>query len=177
MLTRRLIGAALVAALQFAATAAFSSEVSLKGDLVADLAQIEQKIVGLAEAIPAEKYGWRPAEGVRSVSEAMMHLAGANYFFPTVMGQSVPDGVNPRGLEQITDKAKVIETVKASFAHLKKMIENTDDGKMGDEMEYFGQTGTVAGFLHAAVSHGHEHLGQLIAYARTNEIAPPWSQG
>ncbi len=177
MLTRRLLGMAVVASLQFAVGTAFSADLSVKQDFIRDLSVLEEKIVGLAEAIPSDTYGWRPSEGVRSVSEAMMHLAGANYFFPTVMGQSLPEGVDPRGLEDITDKAKVVEILADSFAHLKAAIEATKDSKMNDELEYFGQNGTVAGFFHSAISHSHEHLGQLIAYARSNEIAPPWSQG
>lgn len=146
-----------------------------RGDLLADLGQLENKIVGLAEAFPAEKYTWRPAEGVRSVSEAIMHMASANFFFPTLVGQKPPEGIEIGALEKITEKDKVIETLKKSFESVKGMVQGVPDEKLGETMNMFGRDTTYAGALHAAASHCHEHLGQVIAYARANGIAPPWS--
>jgi uncharacterized damage-inducible protein DinB len=146
-----------------------------RADLIRDLADLEQKVVGLAEAVPADKYGWRPAEGVRSISEAMMHLAAANFFFPTLFGATVPTGVDVANLEKITDRDQVISTLESSFENLRAAIQNMPDDKMDDAIKMFGQDATVAGGLHSAVSHGHEHLGQLIAYARSVGVAPPWS--
>jgi uncharacterized damage-inducible protein DinB len=147
----------------------------LRGDFLRDLADLEKKAVALAEAVPADKYSWRPAEGVRSISEALMHLAGANYYFPTLFGTAAPTGVDIEGLEKITDRDRVLSTLKASFAHLTKVVEGTPDGKLPETMKMFGQDVTVAGGIHVAVAHIHEHLGQLIAYARSIGVAPPWS--
>ncbi len=147
-----------------------------KGDLLMDVGQLEEKVLGLAEAIPADKYSWVPSEGVRSVSGAMMHLAGANFFFPTLFGGAPPEGIDMRNLEQITEKDEVIDVLKKSFASLRSMIESVPDDELMTTISMFGQDATKAGALHAAVSHSHEHLGQLIAYARANEIVPPWSQ-
>ena len=146
-----------------------------RADLIRDLTGLEEKVVGLAEAVPADKYGWRPGEGVRSVSEAMMHLAAANYFFPTLFGGSVPSGVDMANLEKITDRAQVLATLKSSFEHLRTLVRDTPDDKLDDAIKLFGQDATVAGALHTAVAHGHEHLGQLIAYARSIGVTPPWS--
>jgi uncharacterized damage-inducible protein DinB len=146
-----------------------------RGDLLRDVADIETKVRSLAEAIPADKLGWRPSEGVRSVSEVMMHIAGANYFFPTLFGGKVPAGVDMANLEKITDKTKLMETLQGSFEQMRTMIQNTPDDKLDDTIKMFGNDATVAGGLHAAVAHGHEHLGQLIAYARSIGVAPPWS--
>ena len=136
-----------------------------------------RKMVGLAEAIPADKYGWRPSEGVRSVSEALMHAAAANFYFPTMLGTKPPEGVDLPNLEKITDSEQVVSTLKQSYAHLRAAIEAVSDEQLGDTMKAFGTEMTVAGFLHSAVSHSHEHLGQLIAYARSNNVVPPWSAG
>jgi uncharacterized damage-inducible protein DinB len=146
-----------------------------RGDLLRDIAGLEEKVVKLAETIPADKYGWRPAEGVRTISEAVMHLAGANFFFPTLFGMAPPAGVDMPNLEKITERDQVVSTVKASFAHLRELIEKTADDKLDDPIKMFGEESTVAGGLHVAVAHGHEHLGQLIAYARSVGVAPPWS--
>ena len=174
----RLVGLSLLLLVLAAASpilAQADAPTGFRGDLIRDIGDLEEKVVGLAEAIPADKYGWRPAEGVRSVSEALMHLAGANFFFPTLFGTSPPAGVDVQNLEKITDRDKVVSTVKASFAHLRTLVENTPEDKLDDSIKMFGEDSTVAGGLHAAVSHGHEHLGQLIAYARSVGVAPPWS--
>lgn len=150
---------------------------SYRDDLIADLNQLETKLVGLAEAIPQDEYDWRPSEGVRSVSEALMHVAGGNFFFPTLRGMSPPEDVDMQNLEKVTEKAKVIATLKQSFAHARKTAEAVSDDELGETLSMFGNEVTVAGFLHALASHSHEHLGQMIAYARSLGVTPPWSAG
>ena len=152
---------------------ALAQQPTYKADILADLAQLEEKLVGLAEAIPADKYSWSPAEGVRSVSQALMHAASANYFFPNMLG-AAPAGKG--NLETITDKAPAVTELKGSFAHLKKAIEGVTDAKLAESVDMFGRKTTISGVLHAALSHNHEHLGQMIAYARSIGVAPPWSQ-
>jgi uncharacterized damage-inducible protein DinB len=133
------------------------------------------RIVQLAEAIPADDYGWRPMEGVRSVSEAIMHVASANYFFAGRFGVDKPEGVDTENMETITDKAECVAAVKASLEHLSKAMRAIESPSA--EMELFGgRKGTAEDMMLIAVGHAHEHLGQLIAYARSNEVVPPWSQ-
>lgn len=132
------------------------------------------RAVDLANEIPAENYGWRPMEGVRSVSEAIMHMASANYFFAGRLGTPTPEGVDPQGMEKITDKAEVVAALEASLKHLSMAL-----GKVADTtvaMEIFGRDATTEDMMQIAVGHVHEHFGQMIAYARSNEVVPPWSQ-
>ncbi|MDX1407811.1 MAG: DinB family protein, partial [Saprospiraceae bacterium] len=73
----------------------------------------EQKVVSLAEAIPEDKYDWRPAEGVRSVGEVLLHLSAANYFLFMQAGVPLPEGVNPMSMEtDIKGKSNIIEEVR-----------------------------------------------------------------
>ena len=159
------------------ALTAFLAAPALAGDMVesiiANISSAEKKMVSLAEAIPAEKYDWRPAEGVRSVSETLMHVASTNYFFGARFGKQPPEGI--RGLEKsVTAKADVVAKLKESFAFLKGSLEGTDLSK---PVKLFGgKEGTLGDMALMAVSHAHEHLGQLIAYARFNKITPPWSK-
>ena len=143
-------------------------------DLMANFEDAEKKLIDLAEAIPADKFSWRPAEGVRSVSETLMHVAGANYFFGGRFGAEVPENV--RELEKITEKEKVMETLKASFAETKKAMKSTVDADLDEMHELpFGKFSSRSILLLLA-THAHEHLGQTIAYARSNGVVPPWSQ-
>ncbi len=140
------------------------------------IATAQRELLALADAVPAEKYSWRPAQGVRSVGEVYMHVASANYFLPTFWGTKIPAGVDPRTLEKDGgDKAKTVAALKASFEHLHQAIDNLPDADLGKPVNFFGHQATVADIVLGAGSHAHEHLGQSIAYARSNGVVPPWS--
>ncbi|HEX4959605.1 MAG TPA: DinB family protein [Thermoanaerobaculia bacterium] len=149
----------------------------VKADFLRSLGDAQKKLLALAEAMPADKYGWRPGEGVRSVGEVFAHVAGANYFIPTLWGTKMPDGVDPRGFEKAGgDKAKTIDTLKKSFDHATQAIQNLPDADLGKAVKIFDHEGTYREAVLIIVSHAHEHLGQSIAYARSNNVVPPWSQ-
>lgn len=148
---------------------------TLRAELDAEFADVEKKLVSLAEAVPQEKFGWRPAEVVRSVSEVYMHVASGNYFIPSFAGAQRPaDAVNRDMEKTVTDKAKVVEALKKSFAHARKSLAETSDfDKM---VKMFGRDKSARSVYLLLLNHAHEHLGQSIAYARSNGIAPPWSE-
>ena len=134
------------------------------------------RLVELAEAIPADKYGWRPAEGVRSVSEIFIHVAGANFFFAQQFGVGMPDDFGMDAEQKITAKEDVIATLKKSQEHIHKAVAKAAAEKNMDEtVNMFGKDRTWRSVLMIAGGHGHEHLGQAIAYARSNGVVPPWS--
>ncbi len=134
----------------------------------------EKKLIALSEATPQEKYAWRPAPGVRSISEVFMHVAGSNYFILGQMGIKPPAGLEADP-EKITDKAKVVESLKRSFAFVHQTLMTTSDADLEKSINLFGDKATARDVLFLLATHVHEHLGQSIAYARTNGIVPPWS--
>lgn len=151
---------------------------SVRDEILAQIADAEEKLTALAEAMPAEKLAWRPGEKVRSVGEVFMHVAGGNYFLPTFWGVKVPEGINPRELEPSgNDKAKVLSAMKASFEHVRNAITNVPEADLGKMIKLFGKDATMRQAMMVAANHAHEHLGQSIAYARMNGVAPPWSGG
>lgn len=148
--------------------------------LMGDFDRASSHFVELAEAIPAEHYSWRPAEGVRSVSETLMHVAGANYGLGQALGTEPEGGMMERAdlemLEEITDRDAALAKLNESVAFAKAAIEGAT-GKSGDEMlPAFGTEMPRSRVLMILDTHMHEHLGQLIAYARSNGVVPPWSQ-
>lgn len=150
----------------------------VRGEILQLLEDAEKKLTALAEAMPAEKFGWRPAEKIRSVGEVFMHVAGGNYFLPTFWGVEVPEGIKPREFEPSgADKAKVLATMKASFEHVRNAIKNAPEADLGKMIKLFGNDATMRQAMMVATNHAHEHLGQSIAYARMNGVAPPWSAG
>jgi len=131
----------------------------------------------LAEAIPAEKYSWRPAPGVRSVAEVLLHAAAANYNMYKSVGMRPPTGLDVAGLEtSTTDKAKIIGTLIDSYAHARKAITTLPDADLEKTMDWSGGKITERGVLLFIVPHIAEHLGQLIAYARFLGVVPPWTE-
>ena len=164
---------------------AAAQQASLAGDLLTDLKEVEEKLVGLAKAIPADKYQWRPAEGVRSVGEVMMHVAADNYLMPGGVGVRPPAGTGINVADYKTVQAyesrkanrdEIIADLEVSFAHLRKALEGTTAARMGESLTFFGQQMTVQKLWVLTVTHLHEHLGQGIAYARSNGVKPPWSR-
>ena len=147
-----------------------------RSEFLGQLSDIEKKVLDLAEAMPADKYSWRPEEGVRSVSEVYVHIASANYLFPKIAGLKPPEGAMGQDFEKtITEKSKVIEYVKKSFAYVREAITNTSDADLAKPAKMFGQETNVQNVYFTCATHMHEHLGQSIAYARMNHIVPPWT--
>ena len=101
----------------------------IAAEFMANLADVEKKLVGLAEATPAEKYAWRPAKGVRSTGEVFAHLAGGTYFILSFAGVKPPP-LDRDYEKKITDKAKIVEMMKASFAHVRKAAMEASDADL-----------------------------------------------
>ena len=148
-----------------------------RSEVLAEVMIQEDKFTRLAEAIPAEKYTWRPAPDVRSFAEVFLHVSAANYNLYKLVGTPPPAGLDLKTLEKsTTDKAKVIATLKDSFAHAKKAITAMPDADLDKSMDWFGGKNTERGILLFIVRHAAEHLGQSIAYARFVGIVPPWTE-
>ncbi|HEX6100870.1 MAG TPA: DinB family protein [Thermoanaerobaculia bacterium] len=144
-----------------------------RAEFFANLDDVQDKILDLAESTPADKFTWRPAPDVRSVSEVYMHIAGGNYFLATFLGIPAPRGA--QDLEKtVTKKADVISELKRSFEHLRQAATRTED--LEKHVKMFGIPSTHRGVMVTMLSHLHEHLGQSIAYGRMNGVVPPWSR-
>lgn len=156
-----------------AAAPAAPATPSVSAELATELAEYERKAVRLAEAIPAEKYSWRPGEGVRSIGEVITHILMTNYSFPGIMGVRAPAGVDVQGMGKLTDKDKIVAGLKASFEHAKKVVSGFSETELNRMVRPDWSVRRTAMFM---VRHGSEHTGQLIAYARMVGIVPPWTE-
>ncbi len=158
------------------------SDVLAFEDLVGTVEILHEKFGSLVVAMPEDAYLWRPMDGVRSVSEVYRHIAADNFFVPTLMGIAAPPetGINEDAStfrafqERELDRDEVIETVDASFEFLSRAMQATARD-LNRQITLGTSETTVGDVWIRAVVHLHEHLGQSIAYARTNEVVPPWS--
>ena len=154
------------------------SAAAMKAAYLADMEVMREKYLGLADAFPQDLYTWRPMEGVRSVSEVLMLIASEGYgFAPMALG--APTALSreeSQGLAEITDKAAVIDHVTRGFAYAQETIEAIDPASLTGSRSLFGRERTSPELMLFVAGDMHEHLGQLIAYARMNRIVPPWSR-
>jgi uncharacterized damage-inducible protein DinB len=171
-------------ALQPATTPLHAQTAPVVVDLMKDVEGVSRKLMDLAKSIPAEKYDWRPAAGVRSIGEVLQHVAADNYLLPIAFGIAADPST---GITSDYKTVQAYETRKASrdqilaeleksFAHLNGAMAKTTAAQLPNELKFFGQDFTVQSMWILTTTHLHEHLGQLIAYARSNEVTPPWSR-
>jgi len=114
---------------------------------------------------------------VRSFAEKFLHVSAANNNLYKHFGTPPPAGLDIKTLEKsTTDKAKVIATLRDSFAHAKQAITSMPDADLDKSLDWFGGKNTERGILLFIVRHAAEHLGQSIAYARFISIVPPWTE-
>jgi uncharacterized damage-inducible protein DinB len=148
----------------------------VRGDVQQQLDSAERELVALASAVPPEKFSWRPAPGVRSFGEILLHVAEVNYEASAFWGAKTPANVDLKKIQQQgADKGSSIAALRVSFEFVRTSIAGMSDADLERQIEFYGSPSTVRAALLGVVSHAHEHLGQAIAYARMNGIVPPWS--
>lgn len=154
-------------------------------DWTADFERVGERLVQLAEAVPAEKFSWAPNEDVRPVSAVYVHVAFTNTFLPMALGAApaqgleLPEDMSPMAMmrdweAKITEKEDVIAKLRDSFEYASQAVSTIKDHDT--IVETFGFPGSKRAYLLILLDHAHEHLGQSIAYARSNGIVPPWSR-
>lgn len=148
-----------------------------RAEFLEEVAYYEQRYTRLAEAMPAEKYTWRPAEGVRSVGEVFTHITAANYGIARALGTAPPAGFDPKAVAAMSgDKAKVVQALKESFDHFRSAVIALNEADADKPQKMFNRSTTLRGSFIAITGHFGEHLGQSIAYARMNGVVPPWTE-
>ncbi|MEO8275831.1 MAG: DinB family protein [Thermoanaerobaculia bacterium] len=137
-----------------------------------------KKIHDLANAIPEEKYGWKPVAGVRTVGEVVNHISGATYFFAHAMGVAMPADA-PKDSEkgpEATSKKDVIAALDKAIAFGRANVVAAGPAELEAKHDFFGNQMSGRALFMASYGHMSEHLGQLIAYARSAGVTPPWSK-
>ncbi len=156
-------------------SAAAQQPAGIRGEILAQFNEAADKLVQLAGAIPADKYTWRPSQGVRSVSEVLLHVAGSDEYQLAAVGAKVAAGGENDLEHSTTDKAQTIARLKQSNERVRAALMAMSDADLDKPAKQFGMDMTYRGAILLLETHAHEHLGQLIAYARMNGVVPPWS--
>ena len=137
-----------------------------------DLGTLSDKFTGLARVMSG-KYDWKPAQGVRSVADVFNLIVKENGLLAGVLSGTPNTGAPPA---PITDPEKMQEALKASYVNLQEAITGLSDNDLQTTVKLFGRDWTKQDALMHVLEDQHEHLGQSIAYARSNGVVPPWSK-
>lgn len=138
---------------------------------------VTHQLVALADAMPADKYTWRPAPGVRSISEVYMHIALANFYLLSVTGPKMPDDIKSADMEKtVTDKTQVVSWLRRSLEAVKTAHIAVKPDDLKRKVKVGTRDATVDGMYLRIIIHANEHMGQEVAYARMIGITPPWSK-
>lgn len=132
------------------------------------------RVAQLAEAMPADTYDWSPEEGVRSVGEVYTHIAQANYMMLGTFGIEPP--VDVESIGSLTDKDEIVSALNESNEFVLSAVADLSNEQLSESYELFGRTLNGEGVLVFILNHTSEHVGQSIAYARSNGVTPPWSE-
>ena len=151
----------------------------------------EYEFRSAAEAMPAEKWDYRPAPGlfknekpefgpaeVRTFAEQVKHVACANFAFAAELdGAKPPEACDKGGPSPAKTRAELLTYLRDSFAALKKSLSAITTKNMFDPIEgpYAGPN-TRLGLAETCVWHVADHYGQVIIYLRLNSIVPPASR-
>ncbi len=145
------------------------------GDFLRDFDRASEKLASLAQAMPEDKFSWRPNDAVRTFSQNYMHVASTNFYLARDLGVPLPEDL-PENLEEtVTAKADVIAMLERSQKQIQAAVKQAGDD-LDREIELFGRMRSIRSIFMIVAGHSHEHLGQSIAYARSNNVVPPWSR-
>jgi uncharacterized damage-inducible protein DinB len=137
---------------------------------------VSGQLISLAEAMPQDKFAWRPATGVRSTSEVYMHIVRANFLMLNAIGSKMPSDLKDGMGTTVTSKADVIGWLKRSLEAVKEARAAATPTDLRRKTKIFNTDTTVDDIFLRIIVHNNEHMGQLVAYARMIGIVPPWSK-
>lgn len=148
---------------------------------VADLADMRMKFVGLAGAMPEDKYAWKPMEGVRSVHDVLALVITEAELFPTMWSFERPAWARMQFNEELSrlallSRADLVTELERSFDHVIALVQGLSTADRAKQVSFFGLNVDLATAITLMTNDMHEHLGQMIAYARMNRVVPPWSR-
>jgi uncharacterized damage-inducible protein DinB len=155
---------------------------TMAGTVGQRFAMIERQFVGLADAMPADKYSFKPTSGafadVRTFGEQVKHVACANFaFFNEIEGKEPPAGCGTGGPNPAKTKDEIMVYLRESFAYAGRVMGTlTPANALEPAGGPYGGKSTRLGLTTLAVWHASDHYGQLVVYLRLNGIVPPASQ-
>jgi uncharacterized damage-inducible protein DinB len=163
----------------FAATALgqTTGSTAIRDEVMGHFESSISKIISLADAMPAESYSWKPSADAMSVGQVYAHIARYNFFYPaSSMAIPAPASIKLDTLEGMKTKAQIVALLRQSAEHVRRSLAGMSSDDLSKGTMLYGRTVPRWAVMIQLVAHMNEHLGQSIAYARSNNVVPPWSR-
>lgn len=149
----------------------------VRDELMGQFESSMNKVIALADAMPAESYGWKPSADAMVVGHVYAHIAHYNFMYPgNSMGIAPPGTIKLDTLEAMRNKSQIVALLRQSAEHVRRSISAMPAADLEQSTTLYGRTIPKWAVMLQLVAHMNEHLGQSIAYARSNNIVPPWSR-
>jgi uncharacterized damage-inducible protein DinB len=151
------------------------------------LSLYEGEAMGVAKAMPADKYSFAPSaaifapgqapkfDTVRTFAGQVTHVAEANYYFYSTLSGLKPD-MDMEKIGKLTSKDDAVAALAASFAFAHKAIATITAANAFETIKGVDGMHTRATLAAFGVAHGYDHYGQMVEYLRMNGIVPPGSK-
>lgn len=176
LLIAGLLGAGTTMAVADNTTDHSSPSYDMKAQAMLDLETVQKKFVDLANAVPADKFKWRPTSDTRSFAEVLLHVAGERYQILGLMGANPPEHFNEKVFEKsTTDKAQIVSQLNQTWEFTKQILGTMSNADFAKALPKLGPQANAGDVIYILVADAHEHLGQAIVYARVNGVVPPWT--
>ena len=167
----------MAAAMMFAMTAATASAqgVTLAGDMLKDWQQQKGQIVGIAEAMPEDKWSFKSTPAQRSYGEQVMHIVQVNQMLLGTLGaKTAAPAINMKA----TSRADTLQALRQSYDYGEAVIKEFNDAAWVQPVmgpRFIGEATRVR-IANFAMTHTMDIYGQMVVYLRLNGIVPPASR-
>jgi hypothetical protein len=157
-----------------AGPAAQTDAVTLQGDLLKDWEALKDTMMQLGDAMPAEKFDFKPTPELRTFGEQLMHVAGSNVGLMKLLDPSATAPTLPKA----TAKADVLKALAESFDFGTAALKKQTDATLQESVQgprYLGPS-TGARIVYRNMAHTWDEYGVMTVYLRLNGIVPPASR-
>lgn len=149
----------------------------MRDELMGQFESSINKIISLADAMPAESYSWKPSADAMPVGHVYAHIARYNFYYPaSSMAIKTPPSIQLDTVEAMRNKAQIVALLRLSADHVKRTVSALSAEELSKTTTLYGRSVPTWAVMLQLVAHMNEHLGQSIAYARSNNVVPPWSR-
>jgi len=149
---------------------------TLAGDVQADWAIHKDLLVNAADAMPADKFGYKPTPAQRSYGEQIMHVVGADQSVVGMLGGKTPaPAINLKA----ATKADVMTALRQSMDYWEVVLKEFTDQQLNERVATppdFGTSASRLRLFYLSITHSLDIYGQMVVYLRLNGIVPPASR-
>ena len=146
---------------------------TLAGDVQADWAIHKDLLVNAADAMPADKFGYKPTPAQRSYGEQIMHVVGADQSVVGMLGGKTPaPAINLKA----ATKAEVMTALRQSMDYWEVVLKEFTDQQLNERVAGGGGSASRLRLVYMSIAHSLDIYGQMVVYLRLNGIVPPASR-